>query len=152
MCSVVGWGTMLQAGRSWIQFSMRSLDFSNDLILPVHYNMDLGSTQPLTEMSTRNLPGVKSGWQPHSHLWANCLENVEDLTSQYPMVEHTNWCSQFVTVSTRRLLVTNPTMAILLLRCSNPLWTVAPFQLPITTDSVPQVTSSQAGTHFTPTS
>jgi hypothetical protein len=32
--SVVGWGTMLQAGRSWVWFPMRSLDFSIDLILP----------------------------------------------------------------------------------------------------------------------
>jgi hypothetical protein len=32
--SVVGWGTMLQAARSWVPFPMRSLDFSIDLILP----------------------------------------------------------------------------------------------------------------------
>jgi predicted GH43/DUF377 family glycosyl hydrolase len=31
----VGWGTMLQAGRSWVQFTMRSLHFLIDLILPV---------------------------------------------------------------------------------------------------------------------
>jgi hypothetical protein len=30
---VVGWGTMLQAGRSRVRFPMRSLDFSIDLIL-----------------------------------------------------------------------------------------------------------------------
>jgi hypothetical protein len=36
---------MLQAGRSRVRFPMRSLA--------------LGSTQPLTEMSTRNLPGGK---------------------------------------------------------------------------------------------
>jgi hypothetical protein len=40
---------MLQAGRPGIRFPMRSWDFS----------MALGSTQPLTEMSTRNLPGGK---------------------------------------------------------------------------------------------
>jgi hypothetical protein len=28
------WGTMLQAGRSWVRFPMRPLDFSVDLILP----------------------------------------------------------------------------------------------------------------------
>jgi hypothetical protein len=33
-CSIVGWGTMLQAGRSRVRFLMRSLDFSIDLILP----------------------------------------------------------------------------------------------------------------------
>jgi hypothetical protein len=32
--SVVGWGTMLQAGRSQVRFPMRSLHFSIDLILP----------------------------------------------------------------------------------------------------------------------
>jgi hypothetical protein len=49
---------MLQARRSQVQFAMRSLDFSIDLILPAA-TMALGSTQPLTEMSTRNLPGGK---------------------------------------------------------------------------------------------
>jgi hypothetical protein len=42
---------MLQVGRSLVQFPMRSLDFSIDLMFPA-----LESTQPLTEMSTRNLP------------------------------------------------------------------------------------------------
>jgi hypothetical protein len=32
--SVVGWGTMLQAGRSRVRLPMRSFDFSIDLILP----------------------------------------------------------------------------------------------------------------------
>jgi hypothetical protein len=32
--SVVGWGTMLQAGRSRVRFPMRLLDFSIELILP----------------------------------------------------------------------------------------------------------------------
>jgi hypothetical protein len=49
--------------------------------------MVLRSTQPLTEMSTRNLPGgggVKTTgvWQPHPHIWADCLENVGATTSQ----------------------------------------------------------------------
>ena len=46
----VGWGTALQARRSWVRFPMVSLDFFIDIILPA-----LGSTQPLTEMSTRNV-------------------------------------------------------------------------------------------------
>jgi hypothetical protein len=37
---------------------MRSLDFFN-LLNPSSRTMALGSTQPLTEMSTRNLPGDK---------------------------------------------------------------------------------------------
>jgi hypothetical protein len=32
--SIVGWDTMLQAGKSLVRFPMRSLDFSIDLILP----------------------------------------------------------------------------------------------------------------------
>jgi hypothetical protein len=47
---------MLQAGRSRVRVPMRSLNFSIDLILPAAL-MALRSTQPLTEMSTRNLPG-----------------------------------------------------------------------------------------------
>jgi hypothetical protein len=45
-------------GRSQVQFLVKSLDFSFDLILPAAL-MALGSTKPLTEMSTRNLPGGK---------------------------------------------------------------------------------------------
>jgi hypothetical protein len=54
--SVVGWGTMLQAGRSRDRIPMRSLDFFN-LPNPSSHTMILGSTQPLTEMSTRYFLG-----------------------------------------------------------------------------------------------
>jgi hypothetical protein len=61
--SVVGWGTMLQDGRSWDRVPMRWI-FSN-LPNPSGRTMALGSTQPLTQMSTRNLKkqiwGVKGG-------------------------------------------------------------------------------------------
>jgi hypothetical protein len=49
---------MLQVGRSWIRFPMRSLEFFN-LSNPCSRTMALGSTQPLTEMSARNLSGSK---------------------------------------------------------------------------------------------
>jgi hypothetical protein len=49
---------MLLAGRSQVRFPMRSLDFSVDPILPAVL-MALESTYPLTEMRTRNLPGVE---------------------------------------------------------------------------------------------
>jgi hypothetical protein len=60
-CSVVGWGTMLQAGRSRVRVLMSSLDCFN-LPKPSNRTMGLGSTQPQTGMSTRDLPGgVKGG-------------------------------------------------------------------------------------------
>jgi hypothetical protein len=54
--SVVGWATMLQAGRSQVQVPMRLLNFFN-WPNPSSRTMVLGSIQPLTEMSTRNIPG-----------------------------------------------------------------------------------------------
>ena len=55
----VGWGTALQAGRSRVRFPMVSLEFFIDN--PSGRTMALGSTQPLTEMSTRNISwGVKA--------------------------------------------------------------------------------------------
>jgi hypothetical protein len=48
--SVVGWGTMLQVPMRWIFFNLPN---------PSSRTMALGSTQPLREMSTRNLPEGK---------------------------------------------------------------------------------------------
>jgi hypothetical protein len=47
---------MLQAGRSRVRFTMGSFLFIN-LPNPSSRTMALGSTQLLTKMSTRNLPG-----------------------------------------------------------------------------------------------
>jgi hypothetical protein len=55
--SIVAWGTMLQAGRSWVRFPMPS-NSSVELIFPATL-IGLGSIQPLTEISTRNLAGGK---------------------------------------------------------------------------------------------
>jgi hypothetical protein len=52
--SVVGWGIMLQAG----PIPEEVIEFFN-WSDPSSRTMALGSTQPLTEMSTRNLPGSK---------------------------------------------------------------------------------------------
>jgi hypothetical protein len=49
---------MLQAGMLQVLIPMRSLLFLNLLNLS-NRTMALGSTQPLTEMSTGNLPGSK---------------------------------------------------------------------------------------------
>jgi hypothetical protein len=46
----VSLGTALKAGRSRVRFLMVSLEFFIYIIFPA-----LGSTQPLTEMSTRNI-------------------------------------------------------------------------------------------------
>jgi hypothetical protein len=48
---------MLQDGRSRVRFPMRSLDFS--IYLTLSAALWPWATQPLTEMSTRNLPGGK---------------------------------------------------------------------------------------------
>jgi hypothetical protein len=47
---------MPQAGKSWVRFPMTPVDFIN-LPNPSSHTMTLGSTQPLTEMGTRTLPG-----------------------------------------------------------------------------------------------
>jgi hypothetical protein len=52
-------GSVLQIGRSLVRFQMVSLDFSVDN--SSDRTMTLGSTQPLTEMSTMNISwGVKA--------------------------------------------------------------------------------------------
>jgi hypothetical protein len=71
MCGVcggiVGWGAMLQAGRLQDWISMRSLDFFFNLSNPSSHTLALGSTQPLTEMCTRNILGGKG----QAVLWAD---------------------------------------------------------------------------------
>jgi hypothetical protein len=56
--SVIRRGTMLQAGRSRVWFPDEVTAFFN-WPNPSSRIMALGSTQPLTEMSTRNLPRGK---------------------------------------------------------------------------------------------
>jgi hypothetical protein len=53
--SVVGWGTLIQAERLRVRFRWGFLNWPN----PSAHIMALGLAQPLTEMSTRNLPGGK---------------------------------------------------------------------------------------------
>jgi hypothetical protein len=55
--SVVDWVTMLQVERSRVRIPMRWIFFN--LPNPSSRIKTLGSTQPLTEVSTRNLHGVK---------------------------------------------------------------------------------------------
>jgi hypothetical protein len=51
---------MLHAVRLRVRFPIQLLDFLN-LSNPSSRTMHLGSTQPLTEMNTRNIPGVVKG-------------------------------------------------------------------------------------------
>jgi hypothetical protein len=51
--SVVGRGTVLQAGRSWVRFRMRSLDFSVDVILTALSALRAGRHLP-----PREIPGT----------------------------------------------------------------------------------------------
>jgi hypothetical protein len=69
--STVSWGTMLQAWRSWVRLPM-SLDFFFNWPNPSSRTMALGSTQPLREMSTRNLPGGKGPARKADNLTAIC--------------------------------------------------------------------------------
>jgi hypothetical protein len=76
--SVVGWGAMMQARRSQDLVPMRWIFY---LPIPSSRTMSLGSTQPLTETSTRTLPGSKGrparkAWQTYRHLWADCLDKM----------------------------------------------------------------------------
>jgi hypothetical protein len=66
---------MLQAGKSLVRVP-DEVDFFN-LPNPSSCTMALGSTQPLTEMSTSNLPGGKK-WPAHraDNLAAICVPNV----------------------------------------------------------------------------
>jgi hypothetical protein len=84
--SVAGWGSMLQAGRSPVRVPDEVVFFNWPN--PSRRIMALESTQPLTEMNTRNLPGSKK--RPKS--WLTTLlpsvsrmsENVGAPTSHSP--------------------------------------------------------------------
>jgi hypothetical protein len=66
---------MLQAGRSPVRV-LDEVDFFN-LLDPSSRTMVLGSTQPLTEMSTKNLPGGKKLLACRAHNLATpCEPNV----------------------------------------------------------------------------
>jgi hypothetical protein len=55
---------------------------------PSSCTLALESTQPLTEMSTRNLPGGKGLLERKADNLADCLENVAASTSHNPMGLH----------------------------------------------------------------
>jgi hypothetical protein len=90
----VEWGTMLQTVRSRFLFSFRSLNFfsvPNSSCL----TMALGSTKPVTEMTTRSPPGVKlrsalsARLTIFCHLWADYLESQGTSTSYNTLTSKT---------------------------------------------------------------
>jgi hypothetical protein len=91
--SIFGWGAMIQVGRSRVRIPMRSLDFCFSLLFPSRRTTAPVSTQPLTEMCTRNLswgkglPAHKAG-SLTAIFWADCLENVGASTSHNTMGFH----------------------------------------------------------------
>ena len=80
-------GQWTKARRSRVQSWMVSLEFFIDIILPAAL-CPWGSTQPLTEMSTRNISwGIKAagayGWQPY-HLHVRIVLKSGSLTLLEP--------------------------------------------------------------------
>jgi hypothetical protein len=80
----IGWGTMLKAGRSRVRISMRSLDFSICLTLPVAL-WPWGRVSLLTEMSTRNLPGGNGRPERKGDLTAICEQIVKKMWPPRPV-------------------------------------------------------------------
>jgi hypothetical protein len=72
--SVVDWGTTLQAGRSW-DWIPDEVDIFN-VPNPSSRTMALGSTRPLMEMSTRNIPGDEGRPACKTDLTAICEPTV----------------------------------------------------------------------------
>jgi hypothetical protein len=89
--SVAGWGIMLLAGSWRVPVLMRWIFNLRNLSSSI---MALGPTQPLTEMSTSNLPeGVKGGRRVRLTILPPSVsrlsrENVEASTSHNPMGLH----------------------------------------------------------------
>jgi hypothetical protein len=77
---------MLQAGRSRVRVPMRWI--SSIYLYHSSRTMALGSTQPLTEMSTRNLPGGKGLTTLPPSVSRLSKENVGASTSHNTMGLH----------------------------------------------------------------
>ena len=78
--------SVLQAGKSRIRYPIVSLQFFIDLVLPTPFF--LGSTEPLTEISTKNISrGVKAvgaqRWEPY-HFQAQLVLKSRSLNFPEP--------------------------------------------------------------------
>jgi hypothetical protein len=90
--SIVGWDTILQAGRSRVRFQIRSLNFSIELILPPHYGPGVGSASNRNEYqeSSWRIKGGRRARLTTSRPSVSRLsrQNVRASTSHNPMGRH----------------------------------------------------------------
>jgi hypothetical protein len=73
--SVVGWGTILQAGRSRVQFPMRLLDFSIHLILPAAHGPGVDSASNRNEYQ-ESFWGVKGTRRVRLKTWPPSMKRL----------------------------------------------------------------------------
>jgi hypothetical protein len=104
------WGSSYGTSKKVAGSSPDKVDFFN-LPNPSSHTMALGSTQSLTEMSTRNLPGVKGGRRvslttPPPSLSRLSRKNMGSSTSHNPMGLHglLQWQLYFIFRSTKWFL------------------------------------------------
>jgi hypothetical protein len=89
--SEVDWGTILQARRSWVRFTMRLLD-SFSWPNPFSCTIALGLTRPLTEISTGNiLAGKGRSARKTEYLTAICEPIVYKMREPWRLT--TLWAS-----------------------------------------------------------
>jgi hypothetical protein len=79
--SILGWGTTLKGGRSWVPFPISSLDFSIDLTFQLHYGPGVDSDSNRNEYQESSW-GVK-GYRPGS--------KTDNLTAVYEPTVHKMW-------------------------------------------------------------
>jgi hypothetical protein len=92
--SIVGWGIMLQVGRSPARFPLRSLDFCQfTQFFQPHYGPEVNSTSNGNEY--QHPSSEVKGWHSYRHLWAECLGNVGASTFHTHVGLHGLWKESF---------------------------------------------------------
>jgi hypothetical protein len=125
--SLVCWGAVLQTGRSRDRVQMRWI-FLNNLPNPSSLTMALGSTQSLTEMSTRNLPGRREKYLKIAGYLTPFFSRPTRSTELYPPQIYASETVIFQDHTVLRILVRS---GLLYLWLYSPLyfWTLAVFSV-----------------------